>query len=63
MSSATSSRISQIMKNMETGKYQKQFKFANYGSVVEDSIVAQQMYADQKLKEIQFQRSQKRARA
>jgi hypothetical protein len=62
MSSATSSRISQIMRNMESGKYRKQFKFANFGSVVEDSIVAQQMYADQKLKQIQFQRSQRKAR-
>jgi len=57
------SRISQIMKNMESGKYQKQFKFANFGSVVEDSIVAQQAQADQKLKEIQAQRSVRGARA
>jgi len=57
------SRISQIMKNMESGKYQKQFKFANFGSVVEDSIVAQQAQADQKLKEIQAQRLVRGARA
>lgn len=57
------SRISQIMKNMESGKYQKQFKFANFGSVVEDSIVAQQAQADKKLKEIQAQRLVRGARA
>ena len=48
---------------MESGKYQKQFKFANFGSVVEDSIVAQQAQADQKLKEIQAQRLVRGARA
>jgi hypothetical protein len=48
---------------MESGKYRKQFKFANFGSVVEDSIVAQQMYADQKLKQIQLKLSQREARA
>jgi len=41
---------------MKSGKYQKQFKFANFGSVVEDSIMAQQAHADQRLKEIQAQR-------
>jgi len=56
MSNAKNSRISQIMNNMKSGKYQKQFKFANFGSVVEDSIMAQQAHADQRLKEIQAQR-------
>ncbi len=28
---------SQIMRNVESGKYAKQSKFANYGSVPEDS--------------------------
>ncbi len=41
---------------MDKGKYIKQFKFANYGSVVEDSIKAQQAQADARLREIQAQR-------
>ena len=63
MSNAKNSRISQIMNNMKSGKYQKQFKFANFGSVVEDSIIAQQAYADQRLKEIQAQRLLRGAKA
>jgi hypothetical protein len=56
MSTASNARASQIARDMEKGKYVKQFKFANYGSVVEDSIKAQQAQADARLREIQAQR-------
>lgn len=57
MSSSTSTRSSSIMSNVKNGVYVRMRKFANYGSVVEDSIYAQQMEADRRLKEIQAQRS------
>ena len=56
MSTASNARASQIARDVEKGKYVKQFKFASYGSVVEDSIQAQQAQADARLLEIQAQR-------
>jgi hypothetical protein len=56
MSTASNARASQIARDVEKGKYVKQFKFARYGSVVEDSIQAQQAQADARLLEIQAQR-------
>ncbi len=56
MSTAKNAQCSQIARNVEKGKYVKQFKFANYGSVVEDSLHAQQAQADARLREIQAQR-------
>jgi len=56
MSTATNARASQIARDVEKGKYVKQFKFANYGTVVEDSLQAQQAQADARLLEIQAQR-------
>jgi hypothetical protein len=38
MSVSKNARCSEIMQNMTHGKYVKQGKFANYGSVPEDSI-------------------------
>jgi hypothetical protein len=46
-------RKSQIARNVASGVYAKIKKFANYGSVVEDSIKAQQRQADRRLLEIQ----------
>jgi len=57
MSNSTSSRSSSIMTNVKNGFYVRMTKFANYGSVVEDSIKAQQREADKRVKEIQAQRS------
>ncbi len=62
MSSAKSSRSSNIMTNVKNGVYVRMQKFANYGSVVEDSIMAQQREADRRLREIQAQRSLRQAR-
>ena len=56
MSTAKNAQCSQIARNVSDGKYVKQFKFANYGSVVEDSVQAQQARADARLAEIQAQR-------
>jgi len=56
MSIASNARASSIMSKASKGVYVKQSKFANFGSVVEDSIMSQQMEADKRLKEIQAQR-------
>jgi len=49
MSTAKNAQCSQIARNVSKGSYIKQFKFAEYGSVVEDSIKAQQAEADRRL--------------
>ena len=56
MSIASNARASSIMSKSTKGHYVKQFKFADFGSVVEDSIQAQQAQADARLAEIQSQR-------
>jgi hypothetical protein len=55
----SSERKSSIMSRVKSGAYIKQFKFANYGSVVEDSIKAQQRQADRRLLQIQAQRARR----
>lgn len=50
---ARCARASQIARNVKNGAYINMSKFANFGSIVEDSIFAQQREADRKLKEIQ----------
>ena len=49
MSIASNARASSIMAKASKGHYVKQHKFANYGSIVEDSIKAQQDEADRRL--------------
>ena len=49
MSIASNARASSIMAKASKGYYVKQYKFANYGSIVEDSIKAQQDEADRRL--------------
>lgn len=49
--------MSDIARNIKNGAYVRMSKFANYGSVIEDSIQAQQQEADRRLKEIQAQRA------
>lgn len=61
MSIAKNARASQVMTDIRNGKYtsvNKRGKFANFGSVVEDSIFAQQAEADRRLKQIQAQKAQ-----
>ena len=60
MSIAKNARASQVMSDISNGKYtfvNKRGKFANFGSVVEDSLFAQQAEADRRLKEIQAERA------
>ena len=38
MSVSKNARCSQVMRNIKNGAYVKQGKFANYGSIPEDSI-------------------------
>ena len=56
MSIAKHARASSIMSKASKGVYVKQSKFADFGSVVEDSIFAQQAEADRRLAKIQAQR-------
>ena len=56
MSIASNARASSIMSKASKAVYVKQSKFADFGSVVEDSIFAQQAQADKRLAEIQAQR-------
>ena len=53
MSTAKNAQCSQIARNVEKGKYVKQYKFANFGSVAEDTLQGQQRLADERLKQIQ----------
>lgn len=50
--SAKCARMSEVARNVKNGVYSKLQKFANYGSIVEDSIFAQQKQADLKLEKI-----------
>ena len=57
MNLAKCAQATSIMNNVKSGHYIRGAKFANYGSVVEDSIVAQQRAADLKLKELRAQKA------
>ena len=55
MSIAKNARASQVMTDIQNGKYtcvNKRGKFANFGSVITDSLFAQQAEADRRLAEI-----------
>ena len=54
---AKCARATSIMNNVKNGNYVSMSKFANFGSVVEDSIFAQQREADRRLKQIQAKRA------
>ena len=56
MSLSKHARCSQIIKEVSNGKFVKNNRFHNFGSVAEDSIMAQQARADERLREIQAQR-------
>jgi hypothetical protein len=57
MSSAKCSRTSDIARNVKDGVYISMRKFHNFGSVVEDSILAQQAEADRRVRLIQERRA------
>ena len=51
--------VSAISTNVSNGTYVRNSKFANFGSVVEDSIMAQQREYAMRLKAIQAERERK----
>jgi hypothetical protein len=57
MNLAKCAQATAIMNNVKSGHYIRGAKFANYGSVVEDSIIAQQRAADLRLKELRAQKA------
>ena len=63
MNIAKCAQATAIMNNVKSGHYIRGAKFANYGSVVEDSIIAQQRAADLRLKEIRAQKAIRLAKA
>ena len=62
MNIAKCAQATAIMNNVKNGHYIRGSKFANYGSVVEDSLFAQQREADRKLKAIQLAKAVKLAK-
>ena len=62
MNIAKCAQATSIMNNVKSGSYIRGAKFANFGSVVEDSIIAQQREADRRLKAIKLQRELKLAK-
>ena len=62
MKIAKCAQATSIMNNVKNGHYIRGAKFANYGSVIEDSIIAQQKEADRRLREIQLARELKLAK-
>ena len=60
MSIAKNARASQVMTDIQNGKYTSvntRGKFANFGSVVTDSLFAQQAEAQKRLAEIKAERA------
>jgi hypothetical protein len=62
MNLAKCAQATAIMNNVKSGHYIRGAKFANYGSVIEDSLIAQQKEADRRLREIQLAREIKLAK-
>jgi hypothetical protein len=59
MSISKNAQCSQVARNMEAGKYAKQYKFSDFGSLAEDTMQGQQRLADERLRQIQAQRKAK----
>lgn len=57
MNIAKCAQATSIMNNVKSGHYIRGAKFANFGSVVTDSIFAQQVEADRRLREIKAQKA------
>jgi len=62
MNLAKCAQATAIMNNVKSGHYIRGAKFSNYGSVIEDSLIAQQKEADRRLREIQLARELKLAK-
>jgi len=63
MNLAKCAQATSIMNNVKSGHYIRGAKFANYGSVVTDSLFAQQRETDRRLKELRAQKALKLAKA
>ena len=57
MSIAKNARCSQIMHDVNKGKYVKNNRFHGFGSVATDCLLAQQEEADRRLVQIKLQRN------
>ena len=57
MNIAKCAQATSIMNNVKSGHYIRGAKFANFGLVIEDSIIAQQRAADLRLKELRAQKA------
>ena len=62
MNIAKCAQATSIMNNVKNGHYIRGAKFANFGSVVTDSLFAQQQEADRRLREIKAQKALKLAK-
>ena len=62
MNIAKCAQATSIMNNVKSGHYIRGAKFANFGSVVEDSILAQQMEADRRLQALRAKKALKLAK-
>lgn len=62
MNIAKCAQATSIMNNVKSGHYIRGAKFANFGSVVEDSILAQQMEADRRLQVLRAKKAVKLAK-
>ena len=57
MNIAKCARATSIMNNVKNGHYIRGAKWMGFGSVIEDSIIAQQKEADRRLREIQLRKA------
>jgi hypothetical protein len=57
MNIAKCAQATSIMNNVKSGHYIRGAKFANFGSVIEDSLFAQQKEADRRLAELRAQKA------
>jgi len=62
MNIAKCAQATSIMNNVKNGHYIRGAKFANFGSVVEDSIFAQQREAQRKLEQLKMRKALKLAK-
>ncbi|NDB55819.1 hypothetical protein EB169_08340 [archaeon] len=62
MNIAKCAQTTAIMNNVKSGHYIRGAKWMGFGSVIEDSLFAQQREADRRLKAIKLQRELKLAK-
>ena len=62
MNTAKCAQATSIMNNVKNGHYIRGAKWMGFGSVIEDSLFAQQREADRRLKEIRANKALKLAK-